>query len=92
MRKNDGHKILWRGTEQGEWLKFLANDEKVTVWNHESIDTINVKKSTRNNVERIDPETIPNLEVREFSDPSVVVNDSDKDVINVVNIPGVFAR
>jgi len=92
LRKQDGHKILWRGTEQGEWIKFLANGEKVTVWNHETVDGVRVKKSDQTKVERINLEEVPNVEVRNFKHPSTVVNDSSQDRINVVNVPGVFGH
>jgi len=90
MRKNDGHKILWRGTEQGEWVKFLANDEKVCVWNHKTIDKVMVKKSDRHEVNKLELEDLPDVEVKEFEDPERVVQQSSKDKINVVNVPGVF--
>jgi len=89
-RKNDGHKVLWRGTEQGEWLKFLANGEKVCVWNHESIDRVRVKRSERHKVTKQKLEETPGVEVREWSDPETVVEDSSQDKINVVNVPGLF--
>jgi len=92
MRKNDGHKILWRGTEQGEWLKFLANGEKVTVWNHETVDGVRVKKSDKDKVEKINLEEVPNVEVRTWHNPKTVVEESKQSRINVVNVPGVFGH
>jgi len=92
MRQNDGHKILWRGTEQGEWLKFLANDAKVCVWNHESIDSVRVKRSTRHEVTKQKLEETPGVTVKEWSNPQTVVRDSSQDKINVVNVPGLFGN
>lgn len=92
MRKQEGHKILWRGTEQGEWLKFLANGEKVCVWNHETVDRVRVKKSDENGTTYLNPEQVPNLETKSFSSPEELVNESRQDTINVVNIPGVFGE
>jgi len=65
LRKRDGHKILWRGTEQGEWIKFLANDEKVTVWNHKHVERVRVKVSDRHEVTKKKLEEIPNVEVKQ---------------------------
>src|SRR6056297_432963 len=92
LRKQDGHKILWRGTEQGEWIKFLANGENVTVWNHESVDRVRVKVSDRASVTKKDLDQVPGIIVKEFSDPSTPVEQSSQDRINVVNIPGVFGK
>lgn len=92
MRKQEGHKILWRGTEQGEWIKFLANGENVCVWNHESIDRVRVKRSERHKVTKQTLEETPNVEVKEWSDPRTVVRESSKNKINVVNVPGLFGN
>jgi len=92
MRKKEGHKILWRGTEQGEWIKFLANDQEVTVWNHENIETVDVKISSRHQVDRKKLEEIEGIHVREWSDPEKVVEQSSQDRINVVNVPGLFGN
>lgn len=92
MRQNDGHKILWRGTEQGEWLKFLANDAEVCVWNHESIDRVRVKRSERHKVTKQSLEETPGVTVREWNDPQTVVRESSQDKINVVNVPGLFGN
>jgi len=92
MRKNDGHKILWRGTEQGEWIKFLANGEKVTVWNHETVDGVRVKKSEKHKVTKKNLEEIPNVQVRTWHNPETVVQQSDQDRVNIVNVPGVFGH
>jgi len=92
LRKQDGHKILWRGTEQGEWLKFLANDQEVCVWNHETIDRVRVKRSEKDKVTKQKLGETLGVEVREWSDPETVVRESSKDVINVVNVPGLFGN
>jgi len=92
MRKKDGHKILWRGTEQGEWLKFLANDEEVVVWNHETVDGVRVKRSEKHKVEKQKLVETPGVTVRTWSDPETVVRESSQDKINVVNVPGVFGN
>lgn len=92
MRKKEGHKILWRGTEQGEWVKFLANGEKVVVWNHKTLDRVRVKRSDRREVEYLDLEEIDNVSVRSWNKAEKLVEESDQDVINVVNIPGVFGE
>jgi hypothetical protein len=92
MRKSEGHKVLWRGTEQGEWIKFLANDEKVVVWNHKTIDRVRVKRSDRQEVKKQLLEETPGVEVREWSDPETVVQESSQDKINVVNVPGLFGN
>lgn len=90
MRKKEGHKILWRGTEQGEWLKFLANGEKVVVWNHKYIDKVRVKRSEKHKVTKQSLDETPNVEARTFSQAKEVVQNSSQDVINVVNVPGLF--
>ena len=93
MRKRqDDHKILWRGTEQGEWIKFLANNEKVTVWNHKHLDRVRVKASDKASVEYLELEEIENVEVRSWSDAKTVVEQSSQDRINVVNVPGLFGH
>lgn len=93
MRKRqDNHKVLWRGTEQGEWIKFLSNDEEVTVWNHKHLDRVRVKASDSTEVEYLELEDIPSIEVKEFEDADKVVKESSKDRINVVNIPGLFGH
>ena len=91
-KRQDSHKILWRGTEQGEWVKFLANNEQVVVWNHKHLDRVRVKKSDKASVEYLELEEIPNVSVREWEDPETVVENSSQDKINVVNIPGVFGN
>jgi len=92
MRKSEGHKVLWRGTEQGEWIKFLANDEKVTVWNHETVDRVRVKRSEKGEVTKQDLSDTPGVKVKTWSDPKTVVENSKQDRINVVNVPGVFGN
>jgi len=91
-KRDDEHKILWRGTEQGEWIKFLANDEEVVVWNHETIDDVRVKKSDRDSVEYLELDEVPGVTVKTWSNPETVVESSKQDKINVVNIPGVFGN
>jgi len=92
MRKTEGHKVLWRGTEQGEWIKFLANDEQVVVWNHKTIDRVRVKRSERHEVHKQKLEETEDVSVREWSDPETVVQESSQDKINVVNVPGLFGN
>lgn len=93
MRKRqDNHKILWRGTEQGEWIKFLANNEEIVVWNHKHLSRVRVKASDKASVEYFKLEEIPGVTVREWEDPETVVKQSNQDKINVVNIPGLFGH
>lgn len=92
MRLEEGHKVIWRGIKQAEWVNFLANDVDVTVWYHKSFDSIRFKRSTSDGVEYIDFEEVDGVEKREWSDASTVVEDSDNDCVNVVYVPGIEDR
>lgn len=92
LRKQEGHKIIWRGIRQGEWLKFLANGEEVVVWSHDSFNSVRVKVSDSSKVEEIDFEEIDEVTHKHFSDPKEVIENSTSEKINVVNIPGVYEK
>lgn len=90
-RKKEGHKVLWRGIEEGEWLKFLANDEKVTVWNHEQFERVRVKKADRRETTFFELEEVDGVEVKQWDKGVEVIKNSRQDSINVVNVPGVVS-
>lgn len=92
MRRSEGHKVLWRGIKQAEWVNFLANGEKVTLWMHDEFDSYELKKSSRDGVEFIDFEELEKVETREWSEAETVVEESELDRINVVYVPGIEER
>lgn len=92
MRKDEGHKIIWRGIKQAEWMNFLANGEEVVVWNHERFNRVRVKRSDSGGTTYRELEDIEGVEVKTWSDPETVVEDSSRHKINVVNVPGIEER
>lgn len=84
--------VIWRGTKEAQWQHFLANDEHVTVWNHETIEDhqLYVQGSKtlgkpRENIENLHDK---NVDVREWSDPVKLIDNLDMNGVNVINIPG----
>lgn len=88
MRKNEGHKVLWRATEQCEWGNFLANGEEAVFWKHESIDELETWISNKEGIEHKDIDSLEAVQVREWSESEELVKNLLKDKINVVAIPG----
>ena len=85
------HTVLWRGTQQAQWMNFLANNEKVVIWNHSSIKSFEsfiTTKKISGNPEHVDLEE-HDVEIKEWEDPEELVNNLQDHVVNVVNIPGV---
>lgn len=86
------HTVVWRGTKQAQWINFVANNEKVVIWNHSSIDNF---KSYISNIEigkkprYVDLDEKENIEIKEFEDPKELVKNLEDQAVNVVNVPGV---
>lgn len=87
------HIILWRGTKQAQWTHFLANDRKVTLWNHESLEDFQpvITGSAQEDI----PEKQVHIEekgveINQWSEPDELIERIAEypDSINVVNVPG----
>lgn len=86
------HRVVWRGTEQAQWVNFLANDIPVTVWNHDSITDLEAyisgdKQESKVNVDLENKD----VRVREWSDAEELVSNLSWGRVNVVNVPGLRA-
>lgn len=90
LHLNRGHIPIWRGTQQCQWLFFLANDIPVTLWMHESINKYEayIQGSRREGVSKKTIDLHDKIEIKEFSDSDELVDRIDSKKVNVVNIPG----
>jgi hypothetical protein len=89
-RLEEGHKVIWRGTEQAEWINFLANDKDVVIWKDENIESVQGWVSRRNgDVENVDVKEKVQ-DVKSFSSGDDLVERVEKGAVNVVLVPGLM--
>lgn len=87
----EGHKVIWRGTDQAQWAAFQANDVPVKVWLDDKISSVEAWVSKG---ETITEESLRDRfsEVERFEDEETVVQEASSDHINVVMVPGMLGE
>lgn len=83
--------VLWRGTKQNQWIYLAANNEPITVWNHEGIEnfeTFITADQPGAEPEYINLEEKDNIQVKTWKSPEELLNRLDHNRVNVVNVPG----
>lgn len=90
----NGRIPLWRGQESCQWIIPAAQDIPVTLWIHETIK--DYEFFTTGSLEAgIEEQSITiyrksdlDVEIKRFEDPEEIVDDIDRDRLNVYYIPG----
>lgn len=86
------HIVLFRGTQEAQWLNFAANDIPVTIWNHEKIKNFKTEitgsKKKQEKSRNIDIEEIENVEIKTFKDAEHLIDNAKFGRLNVINVPG----
>lgn len=86
--------VYWRGQESCQWIVLAANDLPVTLWLHESIQSIefyttgDIQSGIEKKVIDVEDNDELDVEIRRFEDPDELVEDPATDRINVYYIPG----
>jgi len=91
-RFNEGHKVMWRGTAQAQWINLLANDIPVKLWVDDNIDSFQAWVSRQETgTENIDLRSKV-AEIEHFEDTDELVKDCTNEFVNIVIVPGLMGE
>jgi len=89
------HIVMFRGTQEAQWLNFCANDIPVTVWNHEKIQgfksVVTGNKQAGEQEKEIDLTEKEDVRIKSWGDEDELVDSLDGGRVNVINVPGLHS-
>lgn len=92
---NNNHIVLFRGTQEAQWLNFCANDIPVTIWNHSHIQdfksVVTGSKNSGNTKKPVDLTEKENVRIKKWENAEQLIDGVEQGRVNVINVPGLHS-